>query len=133
MTLGILGLLGATALAFQGPAGPIEVRPRTAVAPAQPAPERTNEPILRINSSLVLVPVRVTDSDGATVTSLQKNDFKIFEDGVQQPITHFVKDDAPVSVGVLLDISGSMKTKMERASQAATEFFKYANPEDEFF
>ena len=123
----------ALAFAFQGPAGPIQVRTHSPLATVEPSDETASQPILRVNSSLVLVPVRVTDADGVTVTSLHKDDFEIFEDGVRQPITHFAKDDAPVSVGVLLDISGSMKNKMERASQAATEFFKYANPEDEFF
>jgi Ca-activated chloride channel family protein len=89
--------------------------------------------ILRVDTSLVLIPVHVTTPSGATVTDLNKDDFLLFEDGVQQTITHFAKDDAPVSVGVLLDTSGSMKNKMARASAAATEFFKSANPEDEFF
>jgi len=90
-------------------------------------------PVMRVNSSLVLIPVHVTTPSGSPVTNLKKEEFALFEDGVQQTITHFAKDDAPVSVGVLLDTSGSMKNKMARVSAAATEFFKSANPEDEFF
>jgi VWFA-related protein len=112
------------AYAFQ--AGPIQVIPRA------PAPIST-QPLLRTNSSLVLIPVHVTTPEGATITSLTKEDFQLFEDGVQQPITHFAKDDAPVSAGLLLDVSSSMKNKMHKAAEAATEFFKFANPEDEFF
>jgi len=88
---------------------------------------------MRVDSSLVLIPVHVTTNAGASVTSLKKEDFELFEDGVKQTITHFAQDDAPVSAGILLDISGSMRNKMKKASEAATEFFKFANPEDEFF
>jgi len=88
---------------------------------------------MRVHSSLVLIPVHVTTAGGASVTSLRKEDFELFEDGVKQTITHFAQDDAPVSAGVLLDVSGSMRNKMAKASEAATEFFKFANPEDEFF
>jgi len=88
---------------------------------------------LRANSSLVQIPVHVTTVSGASVTNLSREDFVLFEDGVEQTITHFSQDDAPVSVGVLLDTSGSMRNKMAKVSAAATEFFKSANPEDEFF
>jgi VWFA-related protein len=88
---------------------------------------------LRVDSSLVLIPVRVTTAAGTSVTGLKKGDFELFEDGVKQNITHFAQDDAPISAGVLLDISGSMRNKMAKASEAASEFFKFANPEDEFF
>ncbi|HUB79897.1 MAG TPA: VWA domain-containing protein [Bryobacteraceae bacterium] len=115
----------ALAFGFQS-TGPIGVIPRPASRPA-------SAPVLRVDSSLVLIPVRVTDQDGASVIGLKQEDFEVFDDGVQQAITHFSQDDAPISAGVLLDISGSMRNKMEKASQAATEFFKSANPEDEFF
>lgn len=88
---------------------------------------------MRINTSLVLIPVHVTSPEGVTVTGLHKDDFNLFEDGVRQTITHFVQDDAPISAGVLLDISGSMKNKMAKTCAAATAFFQSANPEDEFF
>jgi VWFA-related protein len=88
---------------------------------------------MRVDSSLVLIPVHVTAASGASVTDLKKEDFALFEDGVPQIITHFSKDDAPVSAGLLLDISGSMKDKLAKASEAAAEIFQFANPEDEFF
>ena len=97
-----------------------------AVCVAQPA-------TLRVNSSLVLIPVHVTTVTGSPVTNLKKENFALYEDGVPQTITQFAQDDAPVSVGVLLDTSGSMKNKMAKVSAAATEFFRFANPEDEFF
>jgi len=122
----------AVALAFQiSPDGPLELAPRA--RPEAMRPATGAQPTLRVNASLVLIPVHVTTANGATVTNLKKEDFVLSEDGVRQTITHFAKDDAPVSAGVLLDISGSMKNKMGKASEAAEEFFKFANPEDEFF
>jgi VWFA-related protein len=118
------------AIAFASPQisdGPIAIVPRHMPAPAAAAPT------VRVDSSLVLIPVQVTTASGTSVTGLHKDDFELFEDGVRQTITHFAQDDAPVSAGVLLDISGSMKNKMAKAAEAATEFFKFANPEDEFF
>jgi Ca-activated chloride channel family protein len=88
---------------------------------------------LRADSSLVLIPVHLTTAGGTSVTGLEKEDFVLFEDGGKRTITHFAQDDAPVSAGVLLDIGNSMKNKIGKASRAATEFFKFANPEDEFF
>jgi VWFA-related protein len=127
--LALLAQACTLAGAFQQSAsGPIDVIPRAA-----PKPKTAPAPILRVDSSLVLIPVRVTTPDGASVTDLKKEDFELFQDGVRQTITEFSKDDAPVSAGVLLDISGSMRNKMQKASEAASEFFKFANPDDEFF
>jgi VWFA-related protein len=88
---------------------------------------------LRVDASLVLIPVHVTTPFGVSVTNLDKDNFRIFEDTVEQKITYFVKDDAPISIGLLFDASGSMRNKMHRSCQAAASFFKTANPEDEFF
>lgn len=109
--------------------GPVQNVSRTKTV----AQETGRQPLLRVASSLVLIPVHVTEVGGTSVTSLKKEDFLLFENGVPQVITHFAQDDAPVSAGVLLDISGSMKNKMTLASQAATSFFQFANPADEFF
>ena len=117
--------------AFQQTDGPIQTIPRNVPQSAAAVP--VAQPVMRVDSSLVLIPVHVTTASGASVTGLKKENFQIFEDGVKRDITHFTKDDAPVSAGVILDISGSMKNKMDRASEAASEFFKFANPEDEFF
>ena len=64
---------------------------------------------------------------------LKRKDFRIYEDGAEQEITYFAKDDAPVSIGLLLDSSGSMKNKKQKSSEAAAAFFRTANSEDEFF
>jgi Ca-activated chloride channel family protein len=88
---------------------------------------------LRVDVPLVLIPVNVTTPLGSSVTSLRKENFRLFEDGVEQTITHFANEDAPVSIGLLLDASGSMRNKMKKSSEAARELFKSANFDDEFF
>lgn len=120
------------AFAFQPAADErVQIVPRVKLS--APAGELAPQTVVRVSSSLVLIPVHVTTVSGSPVTNLKKENFALFEDGVPQTITHFAQDDAPVSVGVLLDISSSMKNKMPRVSAAATEFFRFANPEDEFF
>jgi len=122
----------ATGVAFQASSdGPLQTLPGAKAAKAAQADK--SPALVRIDSSLVLIPVHVTAASGASVTDLKKEDFALFEDGVRQTITHFAKDDAPVSAGLLLDISGSMKEKMAKANEAAAEIFQFANPEDEFF
>jgi Ca-activated chloride channel homolog len=88
---------------------------------------------LRVDTKLVLVPVSVYDPNNHPVTGLDKEHFKIFDDHVEQRVTHFSMDDEPVAAGLVLDTSGSMGPKLRRARQAAAMFFQTANPEDEFF
>jgi Ca-activated chloride channel family protein len=88
---------------------------------------------LKINADLVLVPVTITDPMNRLVTGLEKENFQLFEGSAGQEIKTFSSEDAPVSLGVIFDSSGSMSSKMDRAKEAVTEFFKTANPQDEFF
>ena len=83
--------------------------------------------------SLALVNTTVTDPYGRLVTGLEAENFRIFEDDVEQEITTFLSEDVPVSIGVVFDMSGSMSDKVEKARQAAIQFMKTANPLDEFF
>src|SRR5215472_11569720 len=107
------------------------------VRPKPPAKDAAAEVLpksdIRINSNLVLIPVTVNDSLNRFVTGLDKENFKIFEDKTEQTITQFSSEDAPLSVGIIFDCSGSMGHKMEKARQAVSEFFKTANPDDEGF
>jgi Ca-activated chloride channel homolog len=91
------------------------------------------KPLLRVDSSLVLVPVHVTNAAGGTVTGISRESFRLMEDNVEQKITNFFTEDAPVSIGLLFDASGSMRPKMRKAAEAAAAFFRVANPADEFF
>jgi Ca-activated chloride channel family protein len=88
---------------------------------------------LRIDTNLVLIPVSVTDPLNRFVTGLEREHFKIFEDKVEQSIAQFASEDAPLSVGLVFDTSNSMGAKLQKSRQAAAQFFKTANPEDEFF
>ena len=84
-------------------------------------------------TSLVLIPVTVTDPKMRFVTGLRKENFKVFENEAEQPITQFTREDAPLSVGIVFDTSGSMGNKIRKSREAVTEFLKTANPADEFF
>src|SRR6185312_1759678 len=90
-------------------------------------------PMIKKNVELVLVPVTITDQSDRVITGLDKQNFRVYENKRQQNIQHFSSEDVPVSIGIILDISGSMKTKMARAKEAVQEFCKAANPQDEFF
>jgi Ca-activated chloride channel family protein len=88
---------------------------------------------LRVDVPLVLIPVHVTTPAGTSVPGLKKENFKLFEDDVEQKVMHFSNEDAPLSIGLLFDASGSMENKIRKSWEAAAEFFKTANSEDEFF
>ncbi|HEX3878008.1 MAG TPA: VWA domain-containing protein [Bryobacteraceae bacterium] len=88
---------------------------------------------IRVNSTLVLIPVTVVDPLNRFVTGLERENFKLTEDKVDQSISQFSSEDAPISVGVVFDCSGSMGDKLLKSRQAVAQFFKTANPEDEFF
>ena len=123
------------------------------VQPPQPSTSSTKEPkgaeappetgpgalkirpgsFIRMNVDLVLVPVTVTDPMNRLVTGLEQNDFKVFENNKLQDIRSFSCDDAPVSIGIIFDLSGSMTSKLMRAKSAILQFIKTANPQDEFF
>ena len=82
---------------------------------------------------MVLVPVHAVSATGANVTDLAADNFRVFEDGVEQKVTYFTQDDAPLSVGLVFDSSGSMSNKIRKSATAAAAFFKTANTADEFF
>jgi Ca-activated chloride channel family protein len=94
---------------------------------------KTHTKPLKVDVDLVLIPVTITDPMNRLVTGLDRENFAIFEGQDVQEIRHFSSEDAPVSVGVIFDVSGSMKSKIEKSREACMEFFKAANPQDEFF
>ena len=89
--------------------------------------------LIRLNTDLVLVPVTVTDPMNRLVTGLEKSDFEVFDNNVRQKITSFSCDDAPITVGIILDLSGSMSSKLIRAIDSVLAFIKTSNPQDEYF
>lgn len=127
-------------LSTPSPIPPAE--PKANIEPRiKPTPEQqedanivaTNQPSIRVNKTVVLINVTVTDPLNRFVTGLEKEHFRLLEDKVEQNITDFSSEDAPLSVGLVFDTSGSMGSKLQKSRQAAAQFFKTANPEDEFF
>ena len=88
---------------------------------------------IRMNVDMVLVPVTITDPLNRLVTGLEKDDFQVYENNGEQRIVSFASEDAPVSIGIIFDLSGSMTSKLVRAREAILQFIKTANPQDEFF
>jgi VWFA-related protein len=119
-----------------GDTKPLETDSKVTIEPrAKPNPNTAPSPRadIRVESTLVLIPVTVTDPYNRFVTGLEKENFKLFEDKKEQDIVQFSSEDAPLSIGVVFDCSGSMGSKLEKSRQAVAQFFKTANPEDEFF
>ena len=98
----------------------------------QKPPDEIPRPDLRVDRTEVLVPVAVNDAYNRPVAGLDKENFRVFDDKLEQLITSFSMEDEPVAVGLVFDTSGSMSGAEREEHLAATEFFKTANPEDEF-
>src|SRR5437870_8299254 len=117
----------------------VHVTPRVEpAAPLKPMDEidpalKTHTKPLKTNVDLVLISVTITVPMNRLVTGLDKENFNVYKGKEAQEIKHFSSEDAPVSLGVIFDMSGSMSSKIERAREAVVEFFKTANPQDEFF
>src|SRR4029077_11449662 len=88
---------------------------------------------IKMNVEMALVNVTVTDPYSRLVTGLDKENFRVFEDGIEQEISAFSSEDVPISIGLIFDMSGSMADKVDKARQAAVQFLRTANPRDEFF
>jgi len=145
LSLCVLVCLGVPALG-QTDVNDVHVLSREVETPKQAANEVPKEDLvsstsglkahvrpLKVDVDLVLVPVTITDPMSRLVTGLEKQNFQLFEGSAPQEIRSFSSEDAPVSLGVIFDSSGSMTSKMDRAKDAVVEFFKTANPQDEFF
>src|ERR1041385_1475739 len=103
-----------------------------AVAAAESQLKNHTKPV-QVDVNLVLVNVTVTDDWNRIVTGLDKENFAVMEGSELQMVKHFSSEDTPISLGVIFDMSGSMSDKIEKAREAVIEFFKTANPQDEFF
>ena len=126
-------VLGISACLF-GSVAPLRAsvarRPRTSRHRDKPSDKAK---ALRAETELTLVGATVTDPLGRLVTGLEQNNFRVFEDGVEQEIVRFSSEDVPVSIGVIFDMSNSMSDKIDKSRLAAVQFFRTANPQDEFF
>lgn len=118
----------------------VHIAPRMAPKIAEPTNAPPPDPTLKTytkplhsNVDLVLVPVTVTDPMDRLVTGLEKKNFEIYQDKQAQPIRNLSSEDAPISVGIIFDMSGSMSDKIDKSREAVVQFMQTANPEDEFF
>jgi Ca-activated chloride channel family protein len=109
----------------------IAVQPkRIELATASPGPKLA---VMKARADLVTVPVTITDSLNRPILGLDENNFQLFENKKLQQIKNFSSEDAPVSIGIILDTSHSMASKLERAREAIRQFCEASNPADEFF
>jgi VWFA-related protein len=106
------------------------VEPRPARPPKDASLPSAN---LRVDTNLVLVPVTVNDLSQHPVTGLEKENFRVYDDKVEQTITSFSTEDEPIALGLVFDTSGSMRGAIPAGRRAAAEFLKLADREDEFF
>lgn len=100
------------------------------LAAASPGP---NLAVMKTRTDLVTVPVTITDEMNRPIRGLDQNNFQLFENKKPQQIKNFSSEDAPVSIGIVLDTSHSMGNKLERAREAIRQFCEASNPADEFF
>jgi Ca-activated chloride channel homolog len=144
----MIAICSAGAFAQTGDITDVHITPRNTAGAAAPAaaaavasPDVSTPSIglksadraLKVNVNLVLVPVTVTDPMNRLVTGLERENFSLAEGSQGQQIRTFSSEDAPLSLGVIFDLSGSMGNKIDKSKQAVIEFFKTANPDDEFF
>ena len=126
-------LIGTVALVVVGAASAGDRatdEPRVGIQPRVASASRTN---IRVDTNLVLIPVSVTDPRNHPVTGLASDGFRVFEGKAEQKVLQLSSDDAPLSVGIVFDASGSMADKLAKAREAVAEFLKSAGPGDEFF
>jgi Ca-activated chloride channel homolog len=129
---GVVGIaVFAHSAVAQSGGSKVTIEPRKSTA--APKEEDKRGANIRIDTNLVLIPVTVMDPLNRVVTGLERDHFRIYEDKVEQKIAQFASEDAPLSVGLVFDASGSMGAKLAKSRQAAAQFFRIANPEDEFF
>jgi Ca-activated chloride channel family protein len=131
-------LVLVSAVCFLGPKptvalqSPVAIEPREQPTSAARGGASRLAPDIRINADLVLIPVMVTDQHDRLITGLGREHFRVFDNKVEQSISHFTFEDAPVSIGLVLDCSGSMGPKLQKSRLAVSEFVRAGNPDDEF-
>lgn len=103
------------------------------VVPGPPAPNNAGEFTISANVELVLLDVSVRDAQGGFVSGLGKDAFTVIEDGKPQTITQFANQDVPVTIGLIVDNSGSMRAKKPEVITSALVLLQASNPQDEVF
>jgi Ca-activated chloride channel family protein len=98
-----------------------------------PARAQDDRAVFRADTRLVVLHATVVDKNGKLVTNLPRNAFRVYEDGVEQQMKIFKREDVPVSMGMVIDNSGSMRDKRRKVEDAALALVKASNPQDEVF
>ena len=99
--------------------------------PAKPLSD--DDVTFSVGTRLVVLPISVSDKGGKLITDLQQKAFKVYENGTEQPIKLFRREDVPVSLGIIIDNSGSMREKRLKVETASLDLVKASNPQDEVF
>lgn len=99
----------------------------------KPPAQEDGPTVFRAETRLVVCHTTVVDKSGHLITDLPKEAFTVYENGVQQPIKNFKREDVPVSLGLIIDNSGSMRDKRAKVEAAALALARASNPEDEVF
>lgn len=115
------------------PSKPAEQKPADSTPGPTPATAALRTPSLHVDVNLVQVPATVTDPLNRLVTGLEKENFTLSDNNVPQTIQYFSSQDTPITIGLVVDLSGSMSSKFDRVRKALTEFLRTSNPQDEFF
>jgi VWFA-related protein len=102
-------------------------------APPPDKPSSGEDPVFTVGTRLVLLPISVADKSGKLITDLPQKAFKVFENGIEQPIKLFRREDVPISLGIIIDNSGSMREKRQKVETASMDLVKASNPQDEVF
>jgi Ca-activated chloride channel homolog len=107
--------------------------PQVNIAPRFRPSAEGRVPSIRLDIKMVMIPTNVTDQRDQPILNLHKEDFRLFEDSTEQKIESFSIDQAPVSLGIVFDASGSMRNKIDKSFKAVEQFLKTSLPGDEFF
>lgn len=137
------GFLTACALTFAGACladdvdKPVPQEPQVSIhprmKPSAAPPDAPRGKGIRVDTTVVEIPVTVTDPLNRFVTGLEREHFRLFEDKIEQKVAYFSNEDRPIAIGLVFDTSGSMGSKLQKSRQAVGQLMKTANPEDEFF
>ena len=129
LSLSILCTLAAIILT-----SPLRAQTAQPAHPATPAPQKKNDQYkINVNVNLVVLHATVVDKKGHMINNLTEKDFRVVEDGTPQKLAVFSHADIPVSMGIDIDDSGSMRDKRAAVNEAALTFVKTSNPDDQVF
>jgi len=102
-------------------------------ARAPAAQQSQEDPTFRSDTRLVILPISVSDKSGKLITDIPQKAFKVYENGAEQPIKIFKREDVPISLGIIIDNSGSMREKRQKVETASLDLVRASNPQDEVF